>query len=243
MSARQRDDTEAQTVVQEHEPRVRSRRTLLGAAGGCAIGTAGGHALSAAGLWLPNGLADAEAREGAFGGVLGGRHGKNRRGRGHQHRRGKHHDRSKDRGAPKSGSGTLGPEGELKITFVLINDSAVEIDSTCFYYTWDSQDCDNCSFGHDDKTVPAGESVEFVTNVKKAALWFDHDRHHVWAKNPFFGYPVIEIFSAGGRGGAGPKNMAVGDTLSWRHGIYQIEVKRQDDYQDHKVFWVHYNKK
>lgn len=57
-----------------------SRRTLLGAA-------AGGFALAASGLFLPDWLPEAEAREGAYGGVLGGRHGKNRRGRDQRKRR------------------------------------------------------------------------------------------------------------------------------------------------------------
>ena len=59
---------------------TRSRRALLG-------GAAGGFALAASGLFLPARLEEARAREGAYDGVLGGRHGKNRRGRDQRQRR------------------------------------------------------------------------------------------------------------------------------------------------------------
>jgi hypothetical protein len=50
-----------------------SRRTLMAAGAGWALG--------AAGLYLPESMNEAEAREGALGGAMGGRHGKNHRGR------------------------------------------------------------------------------------------------------------------------------------------------------------------
>ena len=59
-----------------HVPSVANRRGLIQAA-------AGGLVLAASGLLLPARLAETDAREGALGGVKGGRRGKNRRG-GHQ---------------------------------------------------------------------------------------------------------------------------------------------------------------
>ena len=50
-----------------------SRRAILS-------GAAAGFVLAASGLFLPEWLEEADAREGALGGELGGRHGKNRRG-------------------------------------------------------------------------------------------------------------------------------------------------------------------
>lgn len=50
-----------------------TRRDLLAAAGG--------FALAASGLVLPDWLAETEARSGALGGAKGGRHGQNRKGR------------------------------------------------------------------------------------------------------------------------------------------------------------------
>ncbi|MCC6756056.1 MAG: hypothetical protein IT199_06765, partial [Solirubrobacterales bacterium] len=56
-----------------HEDPTMHRRRLLGRAGF-------GLALAASGLFLPEWLAETEARAGALGGAKGGRHGKNRRG-------------------------------------------------------------------------------------------------------------------------------------------------------------------
>jgi hypothetical protein len=77
-----------------------SRRRLLGAA-------AGGFALAASGLLLPDWLSEeAAARpDGAYGGQLGGRHGKDHRGRDKAKRRGRgdRKDKSRERDRPGSG--------------------------------------------------------------------------------------------------------------------------------------------
>jgi hypothetical protein len=62
----------------------------------------GGVALAASGLFLPQGLKEVAAREGAMGGLLGGRHGTNQRGR--DPRRG-HGKRKNSRPAPGGGGG------------------------------------------------------------------------------------------------------------------------------------------
>lgn len=66
-------------AVPDADPSL-DRRRFLGAA-------TGGFAMAASGLLLPAGLEDAEAREGAYDGALGGRRGQNRRGRDERKRR------------------------------------------------------------------------------------------------------------------------------------------------------------
>ena len=66
----------------------------------------GGFALAASGLFLLAGREKAGAREGAYGGVLGGRHGEDRRGRDkrkHDKRRADRRRRHRDRHRPDSG--------------------------------------------------------------------------------------------------------------------------------------------
>jgi hypothetical protein len=74
-----------------------NRRHLLGAA-------ASGFALAASGLLLPERLIEeAAAREGANGGAMGGRHGKDRRGGHHRHTHGDHRDKKGKEGqAPRA---------------------------------------------------------------------------------------------------------------------------------------------
>ena len=74
----------------------RTRREVLRAA-------TAGFALAASGLFLPHGLEQTAAREGANDGELGGRHGRDRKGR---HRRRTHGDRKDKRPAP--GGGAIG---------------------------------------------------------------------------------------------------------------------------------------
>ena len=207
-----------------------NRRTILG-------GAAAGFALAANGLFLPEWLQETEAREGVNNGEMGGRRGKDHRGRDRDRRR--HHrdrDQKPDRDPPK---GIFDNEGVLNIQFNLINNNdagTAPIDATCFSYQWDTL----VAITWEDKTVLPESGRSFKTTVKKASLYIDESRHIVWAKNPFFGFPTIEITSAGGRSGAGPKNMDVGDTLSWQSGNYKIDVTRYGDTDDHKVFRVAY---
>ena len=61
-------DTSEHEVLTSQSDATESRRALLRA-------TLGGFALAASGLFLPADDDEAAAREGALGGVLGGRHG------------------------------------------------------------------------------------------------------------------------------------------------------------------------
>lgn len=73
----------------------RKRRGVLSA-------MAGGFALAAGGLLRPAWLEETKARPGAKGGELGGRRGKDHRGRKKRH--GKRHNRDRDRSGPRGGS-------------------------------------------------------------------------------------------------------------------------------------------
>jgi hypothetical protein len=99
-----------------------SRRTIL-------TGAVTGFVVTASGLLLPGGEDEANAREGSYGGALGGRRGPNRRSRDPRKRRdkGKHSDKKGDaRGndSPAPGSGlfrnsalTVYTEGAARFTF------------------------------------------------------------------------------------------------------------------------------
>lgn len=203
-----------------------SRRALLG-----------GFALSASGLFLPASREQTEARDGAAGGQLGGRHGKDHRGRnGDRHRHRRDRDKDPDRHPPK---GILDNEGVLNIEFIFVNNNVAgtgPIGVTCYSYDWGT----HAVLSSEVKSVRAETGVDFKTSVKHASLYFDHDRHVVWARNPFYDYPTIEITSAGGRVTVGPRAMAEGDVCSSRYGTAKIDVTRLRDAEGYKVFSVNY---
>lgn len=213
-----------------------SRRQFLG-------GAASRFALAASGLFLPDALeAEAEAREGAYGGKLGGRHGNDRRGRDRDNRNRRHrHDRDKrpDRDPPR---GPIDDEGALNIQFIFVNNNGAGSDPigvTCYSYAWGT----NTVVAEETKSVRGETAAPFTTAVKHASLYIDHDRHVVWAKNPFWGYPTIEInMAAGGTSTAGPKGMEVGATLSLQRGAYKLDVQRLPDDSTYKIFTVSYER-
>lgn len=198
-----------------------------------------GFTLAASGLLLPTWQVDGVARQVDRDADLGGRHGQNQRGRDRGHRRNRH-DRRKDRGSDRNPPrGPLDNEGVRNIRFIVVNDNALStepIGVSCYSYQWNTLTV----VSGEDKTIRPETGEQFTTNVKQAALFIDHDRHIVWAKNPFYSECTIEIASAGGRGGAGPKAMAVGATLAWQHGSYKISVARLPDDDTHKNFTVTY---
>lgn len=189
--------------------------------------SASGLLLTAAGLFLPAWLEETEARKDASGVHLEGKGGK-------RHRKG-------NRKRPRNRNSRVGdgPEGFLDIKFVLYNSAPTGTDpvsASCSYYKWGTTDTIGFS---DEMTVLGGGSADFPTFVKSAELYLDGDKHGVWAKNPLFGDPTIQIRSAG-RGGVGPTGLDEGDTLVWKFSPYYIEVKRESDDSDHKVFSVFY---
>ena len=202
-----------------------SRRGLMRAA-------AGAFVLTASGLYVPDAAEEAEAREGTFDAKVGGRHGKDHRGRDRGRDRDRHRrdrDKEPDRDPPK---GIF--DNDIQFIFVNNNDAGSEpIGVTCEYWRGSTLDVI-------DKTAMPGAGVSFNTASNQALLYIDHNRHIVWAESPFFGYPTIKINSAGNRGGAGPKDMDEGDTLSWQHGNYKIDVQRLPDSSTYKVFTVSY---
>ena len=213
---------------------IPNRRALLAAG-------AGGFALAASGLflpeWLPN---EAAAREGAYGGKLGGRHGKDRRGRDRRDRNRRHRgdrDSKPDRDPPM---GIIDDEGVLNVQFIFVNNNgagAEPVQVTCYSYEWGT----NAVVGEQTKSVASEAGASFTTSVKHTSLYIDHDRHVVWAKNPFWSYPTIEInMAAGGTSTAGPQGMEVGATLSLQRGVYRIDVQRLPDDSTYKIFTVSY---
>ncbi len=212
-----------------------NRRALLRAG-------AGGFALAASGLVLPEWLHnEAEAREGAYDGKLGGRHGKNRRDRGNRTRRRHRRDRDKkpDRDPPK---GIIDDEGVLNIQFIFVNNNGAgsePIGVTCYSYAWGT----NTVVGEETKSVRSETGASFTTSVKHASLYIDHDRHVVWAKNPYWSYPTIEInMAAGGTSIAGPQGLEVGATPSLQRGAHKIGAQRLPDDNTYKIFTVSYER-
>jgi hypothetical protein len=102
-----------------HDPRefaTASRRHLMRAA-------AGGLALAASGLFLPDWLEEADARDGALDGAKGGRRGTNRRGRNEPQHRDKNRTNAKRQ---KNKSGTPRGSTHIKwIKFYVYNDRPV----------------------------------------------------------------------------------------------------------------------
>lgn len=198
----------------------------------------GGVMLAASGLLLPAGGAAADARPGVAGGRLGGRHGRDHRGRDRdrdRHRRDR--DKQPDHDPPQ---GFFDNEGERNIQFIFVNnnDRGTEpISATCYSFQWKS----DVVVREETKVARAGTGVRFDTAVKSAALYIDHDRAVVRATNPYLGYPTIGVaLAAGGLSQDGPKAMAVGATISLHRGHYRLVVTRLADEPTYKVFSVLY---
>jgi hypothetical protein len=96
---------------------------------------AGGLLVAAGGLWLPGQDEEAQARDGAFGGKLGGRRGKNRRGK---ERRDRKPDRDRKPPAPPRSPGAADPL-MIAVDFTNLRDTPVTLD------VWEAafQDWDN----------------------------------------------------------------------------------------------------
>ena len=166
---------------EEMNGRGLGRRELVRAA-------AGGCALAASGLLLPEGWEEAGAAEGAYGGRLGGRHGKNRRGRDTRHdQRGK---RKRDRHRPDG-------EDWLNVALYVHNlrQSAIAVRQ------WKAIGFDDIiRWGPvtewltiDGKPVSGPEHfIDFVTKLKGFAVEINTG-HVIEVTNPLLGFPHMTV--------------------------------------------------
>lgn len=168
--------------------------------------TTRGFILGASGLLLPETAEDILARDGANGGELGGRRGKNRRGRdkGRNHRKDrKAHDKND---AP-------GSQGFLRVKLIVYNgrneDLTVDVKGN-FPRTW-------TDIWHG--PLKAGETSEYVGDLCDQLLFTAKDAY-VEAYNPGLGYPWVRLGE-----GADTTNMSINQVVS----NSRVEVKRLED--------------
>ena len=215
--------------------------------------TAGGFALAASGLLVPAWREEAAAGEKPVQRIQDRTEQRNRKQRNERQRnRRDHGDKKKQDRRDERRDGDQEPvldppqgffdnEGVLDIAFIFLNNNSNPIPVTCFSYKWNTLEV----IGSEDKTARGGAGVRFDTAVKQASLYFDSrtpqsgNLHIVFAKNPYLGYPTIQINSIN-NSVAGPKDMDIGAHLSLNRGDYKIEVARLPDDSTHKIFTVSY---
>ena len=157
------------------------------------IAASSGLLVAAGGLFLPEWLQDADAREGAYGGRLGGRHGKNRRGVDHAKRRDRK-DRSRDRDRDRGKAPGRG----------LFRNTALTVESNCC-----TGSAVNCTFYYRTKTglddygspikaltvsVGKGEKYRFAPDHFRVAAMIEHSvfdgyKYYADVRNIAFDYP------------------------------------------------------
>jgi hypothetical protein len=184
MSTQVRPDDEGASATLEI-PSGLSRRGLLQAA-------AGGMALAASGLLLSARLEDVAARPGAAGGALGGRHGKNRRGR----------DKSRQQAGnwkpPRGGGSGRGSASPSPPGIAIAVDYEVEEGSTHTEFwtvrtgTWVREQ----SF-----SIAPGDHASFQTKWPEAAAWLA-DRFFVGV-NTRSDLPTVTLGHGGSFGSKG----------------------------------------
>lgn len=216
------DRIAAETVPScQVQPSYWSRRPLLK--------EATGRLLLACGLVLPGQLEDAEAREGALGGKLGGRRSQNRRGR---HRK-RTHGKKKDK--PRGG----GPFKVRPFVFLLnlySEHAPIKVD---FYSTRLRPGQGDLWQLKESKSLVRSAGISFATAEIKAAVWLD-DRILIDASGRF---PGVRIghggdFWAGNRGWQGgtvvfDEGLEIQDlTLAFTMEGYRIRVERLSDEGD-----------
>lgn len=221
----------------EMDDRGLGRRGLLRAA-------AGGFALAASGLFLPERVKEAEAREGADGGRLGGRHGPNRRGRDQRTRRdskGKQEDRN-DRGGKPPGAGlTIVKAVALNIR----NDAQIPITIETW---WDQNPAlgNGWEPAHATRHLQTGETFAFQSPTRSAALWIASINGWLHIFNPLAGAPEAAFKDGGGvQRGVGhtggwdyiqPFTLSAGESKQWSIRLVGLNLARQADSDDSKVF-------
>lgn len=218
-------------------PTAGSRRRLLS-------GAAGGLVLATSGLFLPEWLAETEAREGALGGAKGGRRGKDHKGRHKKRSHGGKKEKGQDK--PRGGSSKKLP---IKFLVDLYGEHApIKAD----YYSarlrpglrdvWELKDS---------KSLAPSAAVSFAAADMKAALWLD-DRIMVEVNNRL---PLLTVLTIGHGGtfGAGDRGWE-GGTVVFTDGLdvqavtqafvmegYRIRVEHLADDEDHIRYHVMVN--
>ena len=207
-----------------------SRRGLVGAA-------AGAFTLAASGLFLPEGVTEVAAREGTFGGQLGGRHGKNRRGR--DEHRDHRHERHRDRHRPDGGDW-------LNVALYVHNlrQSAVAVRQ------WKTIGVDDIiRWGPvtgwltiDGKPASGPEHfIDFVTNLKGFAVEINTG-HVIEVANPLLGFPHLTVGVGGwSEHGWDPQGATLIDKgfTEWETAAAPgFAAQRLNDTDTHKQFLV-----
>ena len=165
-----------------------TRRAMLSAA-------AGGFALAASGLFLPDWLEEAEARDGAYGGKLGGRHGKDHRGRDKRKRR--THGNKKDKGRDKNDSpprGTVIRDVAFSIqnqrsTSVRLRVLQIDRDQNAYVTKWDWDNIEPNST----KDYRASENVVIAEFFPEFNVNGVNSRRVMQGYNPPWSYPSVSI--------------------------------------------------
>ena len=221
------------------------RRALLG-------GAAGGFALAAGGLLLPDWLA-AEAAEGQgrLGGELGGRHGKNQRGRNEQRRRRRQRRREQDRrqrgrndddDTPRGG-GLFDPfnifvgvrftneqtiSQRAHLTFQTYNDPGFGRPKT-----WDTKEHATLELEETTSYKFDVPKVRVVVDVPAVARWVEID-------NPFVGFPLVTVYNQD-RSREVSTRFGEGEEGVYRGGEFNdeiLKIRRNKDTPGYKNFVI-----
>lgn len=212
-----------------------NRRTLLGA-------VAGGFALAATGLLAPRWLEEAEAREGAYGGRLGGRHGQNRRGQDRSKRR----DTNRNNNDAPRGAGSSEDPHIRWITFHLYNDRTTPNQSSIIG-PWVQTEKDGWG-KFPNSTLANGKAATFpFRSAYRAALQID-GQFYIEARNYLVGTPQV-VLAYGGtmtrdgyereKGRPFVRSLAEGEETQRVMDGHRFIVKRITDSHDYIEFDVH----
>ena len=223
-----------------------TRRAMLSAA-------AGGFALAASGLFLPDWMEEAEAREGAYGGQLGGRHGKDQRGLNHAKRRKRArrrgHGDKKDKGRDKNDSpprGTVTRDIAFSIqnqrsTSVRLRVLQIDRDQRAFVVKWDWENIDPNST----KDYRGSENVVIAEFFPEFNVNGVNSRRVMQGYNPPWFFPSVSLGWVP-RDWDGNSNPSFEQEISFQEETGQtvtrddmkFEVFRLNDSTDHIEFRV-----
>jgi hypothetical protein len=208
-------------------------------------GAVGGFALAAGGLFVPRWLQEVDAREGAYGGRLGGRHGRNRRGRSPSQRR----DNNKNENdGPRGSSGSQDGPHVRWIKFNLYNDLAIPNQSSVIE-PWVR--LEGSQWGKfPNSSLANGKAAAFpFRSAYQAALHID-SQFYVEGRNFAIGTPQV-VLAHGGRMTETGYEAAQGSTLvkslvegeEWVRFVAgrRFAIKRITDSKDYIEFDVHYS--